>query len=69
VQAASTPLQVLAHAGLIVRGRTAQPRPSRLRAVPLREATHWLAEYRRFWERGFDRLETRLSDREEPAGD
>jgi DNA-binding transcriptional ArsR family regulator len=69
VQAVSKHLKVLEHAGLIVRGRTAQLRPSRLRAVPLREATHWLAEYRRFWERGFDRLETRLSDREEPAGD
>jgi DNA-binding transcriptional ArsR family regulator len=69
VQAVSKHLKVLEHAGLIVRGRTAQLRPSRLRAVPLREATPWLAEYRRFWERGFDRLETRLSDREEPAGD
>jgi DNA-binding transcriptional ArsR family regulator len=66
VQAVSKHLKVLEHAGLIERGRSAQLRPSRLQAAPLRDATHWLAEYRRFWESGFDRLETRLQDRKDP---
>ena len=68
VQAVSKHLKVLERAGLISRGRTAQLRPSRLQAAPLRDATRWLADYRRFWESGFDRLETRLKDREESQG-
>jgi DNA-binding transcriptional ArsR family regulator len=62
VQAVSKHLKVLEHAGLITRGRTAQLRPSRLRGAPLRDAADWLAEYRAFWEAGFDRLEARLRD-------
>jgi DNA-binding transcriptional ArsR family regulator len=62
VQAISKHLKVLERAGLIRRGRTAQLRPSRLRAGPLGEASEWLEGYRRFWESGFDRLEERLGD-------
>ena len=62
VQAVSQHLKVLEHAGLITRGRTAQLRPSRLHAEPLKQAAGWLEEYRRFWESGFDRLEQRLRD-------
>jgi DNA-binding transcriptional ArsR family regulator len=69
-QAVSKHLKVLERAGLITRGRTAQLRPSRLQAVPLKDAVDWLEGYRRFWEGGFDRLETRLrAAGDEPAAD
>jgi DNA-binding transcriptional ArsR family regulator len=60
VQAVSQHLQVLERAGLIVRGRRAQLRPSRLQADPLRDAVVWLESYRHFWDAGFDRMEARL---------
>jgi DNA-binding transcriptional ArsR family regulator len=60
VQAVSKHLKVLERAGLISRGRTAQLRPSRLHAAPLKEAVDWLELYRAFWEGSFDRLEARL---------
>jgi DNA-binding transcriptional ArsR family regulator len=62
VQAISKHLKVLEHAGLIVRGRKAQLRPSRLHATPLRDAVEWLQGYRAFWEESFDRLDARLHD-------
>ena len=58
--AVSKHLKVLERAGLITRGRTAQLRPSRLRAAPLEDAVDWLEDYRPFWEAGFDRLGERL---------
>ena len=60
LQAVSKHLKVLERAGLITRGRSAQLRPSRLEAAPLREAVDWLETYRRFWQEGFDRLDERL---------
>jgi DNA-binding transcriptional ArsR family regulator len=60
VQAVSKHLKVLERAGLIARGRSAQLRPSRLQAEPLKEAVTWLETYRRFWEGSFDRLDRRL---------
>jgi DNA-binding transcriptional ArsR family regulator len=60
VQAVSKHLKVLERAGLITRGRSAQLRPSRLEAAPLKEAVDWLETYRRFWQDGFDRLDERL---------
>ena len=62
MQAVSKHLHVLERAGLIERGRSAQLRPSRLRAAPMHDAVDWLESYRRFWETGFDRLEERLRD-------
>ena len=62
VQAVSKHLKVLERAGLITRGRTAQWRPSRLRAAPLGDVTDWLEQYRRFWEGRFDRLEAHLRE-------
>jgi DNA-binding transcriptional ArsR family regulator len=56
LQAVSKHLKVLERAGLIVRGRTAQLRPSRLHADALREAAEFLDDYRRFWDESFDRL-------------
>jgi DNA-binding transcriptional ArsR family regulator len=68
-QAVSRHLQVLERAGLIERGRTAQLRPSRLRAEPLRDAVEWLVAYRRFWEASFDRLDERLQADEKAPDD
>jgi DNA-binding transcriptional ArsR family regulator len=60
LQAVSKHLKVLERAGLIARGRSAQLRPSRLQGEALREASDWLAGYRRFWEGSFDRLDEHL---------
>jgi DNA-binding transcriptional ArsR family regulator len=60
--AVSKHLKVLEHAGLITRGRTAQWRPCRLEATPLKKATDWLAEYREFWEDSFERLDEHLRE-------
>jgi DNA-binding transcriptional ArsR family regulator len=60
VQAVSKHLMVLERAGLVTKGKTAQWRPCRLEAAPLREVMAWLEGYRRFWERRFDRLEEHL---------
>ena len=54
--AISKHLKVLERAGLISRGREAQWRPCRLRAVPLQDVAGWVDHYRRFWEESFDRL-------------
>jgi DNA-binding transcriptional ArsR family regulator len=69
IQAVSKHLQVLERAGLIERGRTAQSRPSRLRAEPLGDAAEWLGTYRRFWEGSFERLEQRLRPSENGTED
>jgi DNA-binding transcriptional ArsR family regulator len=69
VQAVSKHLKVLENAGLITRGRTAQLRPSRLEAAPLREAADWLERYRRFWQGSFERLEERLQASEKGPDD
>jgi DNA-binding transcriptional ArsR family regulator len=58
--AISKHLKVLERAGLIARGRTAQWRPGRLPAAPLKEAATWLEKYRQFWEQSFDRLDEYL---------
>jgi DNA-binding transcriptional ArsR family regulator len=62
VQAVSKHLKVLERAGLITRGRTAQLRPSRLHAPPLKAAAAWLESYRRLWEGSFDLLDEHLRD-------
>jgi DNA-binding transcriptional ArsR family regulator len=58
--AVSKHIRVLEQAGLVTRGRTAQWRPCRLEAGPLRDVTAWLEDYRRFWDESVDRLETYL---------
>ncbi|MGH7910752.1 MAG: ArsR/SmtB family transcription factor [Candidatus Dormibacteraceae bacterium] len=56
VQAVSKHLRVLERAGLISRSRTAQWRPCRLEAAPLRLASDWLERYRDVSTERFDRL-------------
>lgn len=53
--AISKHLKVLERAGLVSRGRDAQRRPRRLEAQALAEANQWLENYRKYWERNFDR--------------
>src|SRR5246127_4234203 len=60
--AISKHLKVLERAGLVTRGRDAQRRPCRLEARPLKAATHWLENYRRFWEESFRRLDLLLDE-------
>jgi DNA-binding transcriptional ArsR family regulator len=63
--AISKHLKVLERAGLITRGREAQRRPCRLAADPMREVADWVAQYRRFWDDGFDRLDDYLRQMQE----
>ena len=60
--AISKHLKVLEHAGLISRTRDAQRRPCKLEAAPLAEATGWLIEYRKFWEKQFGQLDDLLEE-------
>jgi DNA-binding transcriptional ArsR family regulator len=58
--AISKHLKVLENAGLISRSQDAQRRPRRIEAAPLQEANAWIEEYRKFWERRYDALDTLL---------
>jgi DNA-binding transcriptional ArsR family regulator len=69
VQAVSKHLGVLERAGLIMRGRSAQLRPSRLRAQPLKDVADWLGSYQQFWDAGFDLLDERLRTHQAEARD
>jgi DNA-binding transcriptional ArsR family regulator len=62
--AISKHLQVLEKAALISRGRDAQWRPARLKAVTLAPAADWIEGYRQFWERSFDALDQHLTSEE-----
>jgi DNA-binding transcriptional ArsR family regulator len=55
-------LKVLEKAGLIERSRSAQMRPCKLRAQPLKDAASWIDRYRTFWEESFDRLDNYLTE-------
>ena len=58
--AISRHLKVLERAGLIVRGREAQWRPSRLEIEPLDEAVAWMQSRKRIWAERMDRLDAHL---------
>jgi len=60
--AVSKHLKVLEKARLITRGRSAQWRPCRLDAAPLRHAADYIEHYRRFWEESLDRLDEYLKE-------
>lgn len=60
--AVSKHLKVLEKAGLISRGREAQWRPAKLAPAPLKDVADWVADYRRFWEESFDRLDDYLAE-------
>ena len=58
--AVSRHLKVLERAGLIIRSREAQWRPSRMQADPLDEAVDWMQSRKRTWEARMDRLDAHL---------
>jgi DNA-binding transcriptional ArsR family regulator len=58
--AVSKHLRVLENAGLIRRRRNGRVHRLRLQAAPMRQASQWIEEYRRFWEESFDRLDEYL---------
>jgi len=65
-------LKVLENAGLITRSRQAQWRPCKLAPAPLRDVSEWLEQYRKFWEKSFDRLDSYLEElkaKEQEHGD
>ena len=64
--AISRHLKVLERAGLIVRSREAQWRPSRMQADPLDEAVEWMQSRKRTWEARMDRLEAHLRQKGQP---
>lgn len=49
-------LKVLENAGLVRKTRAAQWKTCSISAAPLKEASGWMEQYRRFWEESFDRL-------------
>jgi DNA-binding transcriptional ArsR family regulator len=61
VRAISKHVAILERAGLIVRGKDAQRRPSRLELTPLQEVDTWLETYRGMWEGRFDRMGAALT--------
>ena len=60
--AISKHLKVLEGAGLITRSRVATARYSHLEAQPLKEATDYMQNYKRYWSEGFDKLDAALTD-------
>jgi len=60
--AVSKHLKVLERAGLVLRDRDAQWRPSRLKADRLKDVSRWVERYRRFWDEKFDRLDEYLHE-------
>src|SRR5919107_1942456 len=64
--AISRHLKVLERAGLIVRGREAQWRPSRLQAEPLDDAMEWMQARKRTWEARMDGRDAPLKRKGEP---
>jgi DNA-binding transcriptional ArsR family regulator len=64
--AISRHLKVLERAGLIVRSREAQWRPSRMQAEPLDDAVDWMQSRKRTWDARIDRLDAHLRRKGDP---
>jgi DNA-binding transcriptional ArsR family regulator len=58
--AVSKHLRVLEKAGLIQRRRNGRVHRLQLEAAPMQQASQWIEEYRRFWEKSLDRLDEYL---------
>jgi DNA-binding transcriptional ArsR family regulator len=63
-RAVSKHVGVLEAAGLVLRSREAQRRPSRIRVAPLQDIDRWLDQYRVLWNARFDKLDARLKRQE-----
>jgi DNA-binding transcriptional ArsR family regulator len=64
--AVSKHLRVLESARLIVRRKHGRVHRCRLAARPIRGASEWIAQYRRFWESQFDALSAYLEKTQNP---
>lgn len=60
--AVSRHLKVLEKAGLISRGRDAQWRPCRIETGALERVDDWVGEYRRLWDKRFDRMDAYIAE-------
>jgi DNA-binding transcriptional ArsR family regulator len=65
--AVSKHLKILERAGLVTRSRDATRRPVKIEAAPMREAADWLANYRKFWEQSYQRLDALLEVLQTPV--
>ncbi len=66
--AISRHLKVLEQSGLIVRGREAQWRPSRMQAEPLDDAMQWMQARKGVWAARMTRLDAHLRTQGEDDG-
>jgi DNA-binding transcriptional ArsR family regulator len=64
--AVSKHLRVLEGARLIVRRKNGRVHRCRLSAQPMRSASEWIAQYRRFWENQFGALSSYLEKTQNP---
>jgi DNA-binding transcriptional ArsR family regulator len=64
--AVSKHLRVLEGARLIVRRKNGRVHRCRLAAQPMRSASEWIAQYRRFWENQFGALSSYLEKTQNP---
>ncbi|MEU7820407.1 metalloregulator ArsR/SmtB family transcription factor [Catellatospora sp. NPDC049133] len=62
--AVSKHLRVLREAGFVSSRIAAQQRIYRIEPEPFAQLEHWLAQYRRLWDRHLDALERHLDDQE-----
>ncbi|WP_230687053.1 ArsR/SmtB family transcription factor [Catellatospora vulcania] len=62
--AVSKHLRVLREAGFVSSRIAAQQRIYRIEPEPFAELEHWLAQYRRLWDRHLDALERHLDNQE-----
>ncbi|MDP6666701.1 MAG: metalloregulator ArsR/SmtB family transcription factor [Dehalococcoidia bacterium] len=60
--AISKHLKVLENAGLVSRSKSAQWRPRKLSAGPMKHVSDWLEKYREHWEERLDRLDHYLTE-------
>jgi DNA-binding transcriptional ArsR family regulator len=58
--------KVLECAGLVRRSRDGRVHRLKLEAAPMKEASQWIEEYRRFWEERLDRLDEYLKQLQSP---
>jgi len=60
--AVSKHLRILERAGLVRRRRNGRVHSLKLEAAPMKRASQWIEEYRRFWEGSLDRLDEYLKE-------
>ncbi len=66
--AVSKHLRVLEKAGLLRRRRYGRVHQLKLEATPMKQASRWIEEYRKFWEGSLDRLAAYLEKTNKRAG-